>query len=86
MAWKDMEKKRAGQKAWYEKNKEIINAKKREYYHLTKPPPKPEKPKKTDEEIRARQKAYYQKNKEKINLISKCLCQLFLIKCPKTLK
>jgi hypothetical protein len=66
MAWKDMEKKRAGQKAWYEKNKEIINAKKRERYHLTKPPPKPEKPKKTDEEIRARQKAYYQKNREKI--------------------
>jgi len=66
MPWKDLEKKRAKQKEWYEKNKEAINARAREQYHLTKPPPKPKKPKRTVEERLAYQKEYYRQNRERI--------------------
>lgn len=71
MPYKDPEKRRENHRktslAYYARNKEVINAKARERYHLTKPPPKPKvkKPPKTSEEQRAYQREYYRKNREK---------------------
>lgn len=65
MPWKDSESRRAWDKAYYEKNREIINAKRIERYRALNPP-KPKKPKRTEEELIAYRKAYYQKNRERL--------------------
>jgi len=72
MPYKDPEKRRENKRktgrTYYNKNKEALNAKARERYHLNKPPPKPRLKKlpKTDEEKRAYKKEYYAKNREKL--------------------
>jgi len=72
MPYKDLKKRRdcakKSNKRYWEKNKETINAKARERYHLNKPPPKPKikKPLQTREEKRAYQREYYAKNREKL--------------------
>lgn len=72
MPYKDPEKRREYQRkyntTYLNKNRETINAKAREKYHLNKPPPKPrlKKPPKTAEEMRAYRKEYYEKNREEL--------------------
>ncbi len=74
MPYKDPEKRkecaRKINKKYREKNLEIIKAKARESWAKNNPP-KPKKPKKTDEEKRAYQRAYYQANKERCKELSK---------------
>jgi hypothetical protein len=70
MPYKDPEKrrenKRKNNETYRNKNREAINARALERYHLNKPPPKPrpKKPPKTAEEMRAYRKEYYAKNRE----------------------
>jgi hypothetical protein len=71
MASKDPEKRKAADEKYYAKHKEAIRARRRELYHLNKPPPKPKKPKRTDEERLAYQREYYQKNREKCLALQK---------------
>ena len=71
MASKDPEKRKAADEKYYAKHKEAINARRLELYHLNKPPPKPKKPKRTDEERLAYQREYYQKNREKCLALQK---------------
>lgn len=72
MPYKDPEKRREYKRkynaTYLNKNRETINAKAREKYHLNKPPPKPrlKKPPKTAEEMRAYRKEYYEKNREEL--------------------
>ena len=72
MPYKDPEKRREYKRkyntTYLNKNRETINAKAREKYHLNKPPPKPrlKKPPKTAEEMRACKKEYYEKNREEL--------------------
>jgi hypothetical protein len=65
MPWSSAEKQREWSKAYYEKNKEVMNAKRKERYRLANPP-KPKKPKRTDEERLAYGREYYKNNREKL--------------------
>jgi hypothetical protein len=74
MPYKDINKRKACKKAYYERNAEALRIKARKNYAQAHPP-KPKKPKKTDEEKRAYQREYrleyYAKNKEECKERSK---------------
>lgn len=72
MPYKDPQKRRENTRkkneTYRNKNREAINARALEQYHLNKPPPKPrpKKTPKTAEEMRAYRKEYYAKNREEL--------------------
>ena len=74
MPYKDPEKRkecnRKKNKAYRERNLEVLRAKARERWAKNNPP-KPKKPTKTDEERRAYQREYYYANKERVSALTK---------------